>query len=106
MNFASLGLAPELLHAIKECGYKKMTPIQQQAIPLARRGADILATAQTGTGKTAAYSLPVLQQLIENPKSVEPLNTRMLILAPTRELVQQVAESIAQFSQFLSLIHI
>jgi len=102
MNFASLGLAPELLHAIKECGYKKMTPIQQQAIPLARRGADILATAQTGTGKTAAYSLPVLQQLIENPKSVEPLNTRMLILAPTRELVQQVAESIAQFSQFLS----
>ena len=58
MNFASLGLAPELLHAIKVIGFKSLTPIQEQAIPLARRGVDLLATAQTGTGKTAAFSLP------------------------------------------------
>lgn len=101
MNFASLGFAPELLHAIKVIGYKQMTPIQQQAIPLARRGGDLLATAQTGTGKTCAYTLPILQQMLEKPRSTEAGCTRALILAPTRELVQQVAESIQQFAQFL-----
>ena len=103
MNFASLGLAPELLHAIKVIGYQQMTPIQQQAIPVARRGANLQATAQTGTGKTTAYALPILQQMIDKPKVVEPCNTRALILAPTRELVQQVAESIAQLAQFLDI---
>ena len=102
MNFASLGLAPELLHAIKVIGYQQMTPIQQQAIPIARRGSDMLATAQTGTGKTAAYALPLLQHMVDKPKAPEALNTRMLVLAPTRELVQQVAESIQQLSQFLN----
>lgn len=101
MNFASLGLAPELLHAIKVIGYQQMTPIQQQAIPVARRGSDMLATAQTGTGKTTAYALPILQQMIDKQKTPEPMNTRMLVLAPTRELVQQVAESIQQLAQFL-----
>jgi len=101
MNFASLGLAPDLLHAIKVLGYQHMTPIQQQAIPLARRGSDILATAQTGTGKTTAYALPILQQMLERPKTTEPLHARALILAPTRELVQQVAESLQQLAQFL-----
>ncbi len=101
MNFASLGLAPELLHAIKVLGYKQMTPIQQQAIPVARRGTDMLATAQTGTGKTTAYALPVLQQMLDKPKAAEPLHPRALILAPTRELVQQVAESVQQLCQFL-----
>ncbi|RYY73360.1 MAG: DEAD/DEAH box helicase [Gammaproteobacteria bacterium] len=102
MNFASLGLAPELLHAIKVIGYQQMTPIQQQAIPIARRGSDMLATAQTGTGKTAAYALPLLQHMVDKPKAPEAMNTRMLVLAPTRELVQQVAESIQQLSQFLN----
>ena len=101
MNFASLGLAPELLHAIKVIGFQKMTPIQEQAIPLARRGTDLLATAQTGTGKTVAYALPILQSMTEKQKGVEPFNTRALILAPTRELVQQVAEAIQQLAQFL-----
>lgn len=101
MNFASLGLAPELLHAIKVIGFQQMTPIQQQAIPVARRGSNLLATAQTGTGKTAAYALPILQQMIDKQKNREPGNTRALILAPTRELVQQVAESIQQLAQFL-----
>jgi ATP-dependent RNA helicase RhlE len=74
MNFASLGLAQELLHAIKVMGYQQMTPIQQQAIPIARRGSDMLATAQTGTGKTCAYALPILQQMIDKPKTPEALN--------------------------------
>ncbi len=103
MNFASLGIAPELLHAIKTIGYQQMTPIQEQAIPVARRGSDLLATAQTGTGKTLAYALPILQQMLEKPKGVEACNTRTLILAPTLELVQQVAESIQQLTQFLPL---
>lgn len=100
MNFASLGLAPELLHAIKVIGFKTLTPIQQEAIPAARRGIDLLATAQTGTGKTAAYSLPVLQQMLEKTKHCEAGFVRTLILAPTRELVQQIAEAMQQFAQF------
>lgn len=103
MNFASLGLAPEILRAIKVLGYTKMTPIQEQAIPQARRGEDVLATAQTGTGKTCAYSLPILQQMIESPKSVCAKSTRALILVPTRELAQQVALSMESFCAFLSL---
>nr|WP_324258792.1 DEAD/DEAH box helicase [Cellvibrio fontiphilus] len=100
MNFASLGLAQELLHAIKVIGFKTLTPIQQEAIPAARRGIDLLATAQTGTGKTAAYSLPVLQQMLEKPKGTEAGFVRTLILAPTRELVEQIATAMQQFAQF------
>lgn len=100
MNFASLGLAPELLHAIKVIGFKTLTPIQQEAIPAARRGIDLLATAQTGTGKTAAYSLPVLQQMLEKPKHTEAGFVRTLILAPTRELVEQIATALQEFAQF------
>lgn len=100
MNFASLGLAQELLHAIKVIGFKTLTPIQQEAIPAARRGIDLLATAQTGTGKTAAYSLPVLQQMLEKPKHTEAGFVRTLILAPTRELVEQIATAVQQFAQF------
>lgn len=103
MNFASLGLAPELLIAVKKMGFQKLTPIQQQAIPLARRGVDLLATAQTGTGKTAAYALPVLQQMIEHPKACEAYGARAIVLAPTRELVLQIAQNIEQFASQLSL---
>ena len=100
MNFASLGLAPELLRAIKVIGYKTLTPVQEQAIPAARRGIDLLTTAQTGTGKTAAYSLPVLQQMLEKPKGTEASFVRTLILAPTRELVEQIAKAMQEFAQF------
>lgn len=103
MNFASLGLAPELLHAIKVVGFKSLTPIQEEAIPAARRGIDLLATAQTGTGKTAAYSLPVLQQMLEKPRTAEAGFVRTLILAPTRELVEQIAKAIQAFAQFTPL---
>jgi ATP-dependent RNA helicase RhlE len=103
MNFSSLGLAPELLRAIKTIGYTQMTPVQEQAIPAARRGGDLLVTAQTGTGKTCAYSLPVLQQLLDNPKAAQPGQTRVLVMAPTRELAQQVAENITDLAQYTSL---
>lgn len=100
MNFASLGLAPEILRALKVIGFKTLTPVQEQAIPAARRGLDLLTTAQTGTGKTAAYSLPVLQQMLEKPKGTEAGFVRALILAPTRELVEQIAKAIQEFAQF------
>ena len=68
MKFESFSFAPELLRAIAECGYQTMTPIQRQAIPAIRRGEDVLASAQTGTGKTAAFALPILQKMMEKPK--------------------------------------
>ena len=103
MNFSSLGLAPELLQAIEACGYTEMTPVQEQAIVPARRGKDLLANAQTGTGKTAAFALPILQQMIDKPRS-EPSNSpRAIILTPTRELAEQLADTIGAYAQFLSL---
>ena len=103
MNFSSLGLAPEIQQAIEACGYTDMTPVQLQAIIPARRGKDILANAQTGTGKTAAFALPILQQMIEKPKPVVSGSPRALILAPTRELAEQLAQTISTYAQFLSL---
>lgn len=103
MNFASLGLAPELLHALKVMGFKSLTPVQEQAIPAARKGIDLLVTAQTGTGKTAAYCLPVLQKMLEKPRSAEAGFVRTLILAPTRELVEQIAGAMQSFAQFTPL---
>lgn len=100
MKFSSLGLAPELLRAIEKCGYADMTPIQSQAITPARRGNDILANAQTGTGKTAAFALPILQQMISKPASTESKNPRALILTPTRELAEQLANTISAYAEF------
>ncbi len=103
MNFASLGLAPELLHALKVMEFKTLTPVQEQAIPAARKGIDLLVTAQTGTGKTAAYCLPILQKMLEKPKNAEAGFVRTLILAPTRELVEQIAKAMQSFAQFTPL---
>ena len=103
MNFSSLGLAPELLQAIDACGYTEMTPVQEQAIVPARRGKDILANAQTGTGKTAAFALPILQQMIDKPRNEPSKSPRALILTPTRELAEQLAETIGAYAQFLPL---
>lgn len=69
MSFSSQGFAPEVVKALAECGYEKLTPIQQKAIPMARKGHDIFATAQTGTGKTAAFSLPMIQQLLDSGRT-------------------------------------
>jgi ATP-dependent RNA helicase RhlE len=103
MKFESFSFAPEILRAIAECGYQSMTPIQQQAIPAIRRGEDVLASAQTGTGKTAAFALPILQRMCDNPKETMPSNTRTLILTPTRELAAQVADNISAYSKHLNL---
>ena len=102
MRFESFSFCPEILRASADCGYQKMTPIQQQAIPAIRRGQDVLASAQTGTGKTAAFALPILQKMVENPSETLKSNTRVLILTPTRELAAQVAENVEAYSKYLN----
>ena len=82
MIFSSLDLAPELQQALDACGYKEMTAIQEKAIIPARRGKDILGNAQTGTGKTAAYSIPILQKMHTDPQATLDGKTRTLILTP------------------------
>ncbi len=104
MSFESLGLAPALLRALSEHGYNTPTPIQAAAIPEVLAGHDIMAAAQTGTGKTAAFALPLLQKLAENgerPEGRRPI--RALILTPTRELAAQVQESIRDYGKHLRL---
>ena len=104
MIFSSLDLVPDLQKGIDASGYKEMTPIQEQAIIPARRGKDLLAIAQTGTGKTAAYAIPVLQQLMTDPNaSEEIISPRASVLTPTRELAEQLAETIGGYAQFLPL---
>ncbi len=103
MIFSSLDLAPEIQQALDACGYSEMTAIQQQAIIPARRGKDILANAQTGTGKTAAFAIPVLQQMFDRPQPTLAGSPQALILTPTRELAEQLEETIRRYAQFLPL---
>ena len=106
MSFADLGLLPELLRAVAEAGYTTPTPIQAQAIPVVLSGADVMGGAQTGTGKTAGFTLPLLQRLAHHAStSTSPARhpVRALILAPTRELAVQVHESVQTFSKHLPL---
>ncbi|CCQ10932.1 ATP-dependent RNA helicase VVA0939 [Pseudoalteromonas luteoviolacea B = ATCC 29581] len=100
MNFKSFSFSPLLLDALEALNFHTLTPIQQTAIPAIRRNKDVLATAQTGTGKTAAFSLPIIQRLIEGEPSKA---TQALILAPTRELVEQIANNIKAFAQFTDI---
>jgi len=100
MSFSALNLDPKLLQAVTEAGYSTPTPIQQQAIPAVLSGRDLMAAAQTGTGKTASFVLPILQQLMNQPVS-QPRPVRALILTPTRELAAQVSEQVAKYSQYL-----
>ncbi|UCX05679.1 DEAD/DEAH box helicase [Shewanella sp. HL-SH4] len=103
MKFESFSFAPEILRAIAECGYQTMTPVQRQAIPAIRRGSDVLASAQTGTGKTAAFALPILQKMMEKPRAAIASNTRVLILTPTRELAAQVADNVAAYGKHMNI---
>jgi ATP-dependent RNA helicase RhlE len=93
-DFDMLGLAPKLNAALARAGFTEPTPIQNQAIPLALDGHDILGLAQTGTGKTLAFGLPLLNHLLDQPEKARPRCAKALVLAPTRELVNQIAESI------------
>ena len=104
MTFSDLGLHPALLAAVAREGYSTPTPIQQRAIPVVQSGADLLAAAQTGTGKTAAFVLPILHQLATVPAHPKR-QPRVLVLTPTRELAAQVAESVATYGQGLHLRH-
>jgi ATP-dependent RNA helicase RhlE len=103
MSFDSLGLSAELLRAISEQGYTQPTPIQTQAIPVILEGRDILAGAQTGTGKTAGFTLPMLQRLNQTKSGKSPRTIRALVLTPTRELTAQVGDSIKNYSRHLPL---
>jgi len=100
MLFSELGLSAELLRATEKQGYQEATPIQQQAIPLILEGHDLLAGAQTGTGKTAGFTLPLLQRL-QNSEPAGRKSVRALILVPTRELAAQVAESVRDYGHYL-----
>ncbi len=106
-TFSELALCEPILRSLKEAGYETPTPIQQQSIPLLLERRDLLAIAQTGTGKTAAFSLPILNQLAEADKAGRrkpaPKSVRVLILAPTRELAVQIGENIAIYTRHLRL---
>ena len=99
-QFSDLGLAEVLLRALQHEGYTKPTPIQAQAIKPLLKGRDLLGIAQTGTGKTAAFALPILQRLITDPRRPPPRGVRALVLAPTRELAAQIADSFRAYGRF------
>jgi len=99
-KFSDLGLAEILLRALEREGYETPTPIQAQAIPSLLQGRDLLGIAQTGTGKTAAFALPILQRLLAEPRRPAPHAVRALVLAPTRELAAQIADSFCAYGRF------
>ena len=101
--FKELGLAEPILRALESKGYDTPTPIQREAIPALLDGRDLLGVAQTGTGKTAAFSLPSLHRLAQNPTGRYPAGCRMLVLSPTRELAAQIADNIRHYARFLDL---
>jgi len=101
MSFTTLGLSAPLLRAIKEEGYTKPTPIQKQAIPIILSKKDVLAGAQTGTGKTAGFTLPILELLSEHAQSKGKHPVRALILTPTRELASQIYENVLSYGKYM-----
>lgn len=106
MSFETLGLSADILRAVTELGYTRPTPIQRQAIPAVLQGGDLLAGAQTGTGKTAGFTLPILQMLSSRARPAAANGkraVRALVLAPTRELAAQVEESVTQYGKYLRL---
>ncbi len=105
-SFSNLSLAPALARAVAELGYESMTPIQAQAIPIVLQGRDVMGAAQTGTGKTAAFSLPLLQRMLKHENaSTSPARhpVRALVLLPTRELADQVAQAIKSYAKYTNL---
>src|SRR3954453_23321549 len=104
MLFSELGLLPALESAVASEGYVEPTPIQVRAIPHVLAGKDLLGLAQTGTGKTAAFALPILQRLANQPTiNVRPRPIRCLVLTPTRELASQIGESFSTYGKNVAL---
>src|SRR3954464_9405244 len=101
-TFEGLGLIPPIMNAVAAEGYTTPTPIQTQAIPYVLAGRDLLGCAQTGTGKTAAFVLPILQRLAQKPRNG---HVRCLVLAPTRELAAQIGERAGAYGKFAGLRH-
>jgi len=101
-TFENFKINKQLLEAVNEAGYTKPTPIQEKAIPLALAGHDVLGIAQTGTGKTAAYVLPLLMKV----KFAQGIHPRAIILAPTRELVMQIEEAVLTFGKYTDLRYV
>ena len=103
MTFAALGLQPPLIDTLERLAYRTPTPVQQKAIPAVLGGCDLMASAQTGTGKTAAFALPLLQRLAGNPAPPGPGALRVLVLVPTRELAEQVCTSFRDYGAGLEI---
>ncbi|MDP3325814.1 MAG: DEAD/DEAH box helicase, partial [Hydrogenophaga sp.] len=106
LSFSQLSLSPSLERAVAEMGYENMTPIQAQAIPVVLQGRDVMGAAQTGTGKTAAFTLPLLQRMMKHDNtSTSPARhpVRALVLLPTRELADQVAEQVKLYAKYTNL---
>ena len=99
-SFDSLHLSPYLLRGVEALGYTTPSPIQALSIPEVLSGHDVIAEAQTGSGKTAAFVLPILERMYQAPKSIEHISVQVLVLTPTRELTLQVAESFRLLGQF------
>src|SRR3989304_753735 len=102
MQFDELQLIEPLLRAVRAEGYTRPSPIQEQAIPHVLAGRDLLGCAQTGTGKTAAFALPILQRLFQNKTQGVP-HLRVLVLSPTRELASQIGESFQTYGKFTGI---
>ena len=102
-TFSTLGLVEQLERAVAAAGYPAPTPIQAQAIPLLRTGRDVLGCAQTGTGKTAAFALPILDRLARTPRAPGRRGPRALVLAPTRELAVQIADGFRTYGRYLNI---
>jgi superfamily II DNA/RNA helicase len=105
-SFSELSLSPAIERAVAEMGYETMTPIQAQAIPVVLQGRDVMGAAQTGTGKTAAFTLPLLQRMMKHENaSTSPARhpVRALVLLPTRELADQVAEQVKLYAKYTNL---
>ena len=102
MSFEKLGLSEALLKAVSKKGYTTPSPIQEKAIPRVLEGRDVLASAQTGTGKTAGFTLPILQLLGKNQPE-RKRKIRSLILTPTRELAAQIYDNVREYSEFMDI---
>ncbi|RVO45854.1 DEAD/DEAH box helicase, partial [Sinorhizobium meliloti] len=96
-TFKELGLSEHIVATLSANGFEKPTPIQAQAIPLVLKDHDLIGLAQTGTGKTAAFGLPMIEKLVADGRRPDPRNIRALVLAPTRELVNQIAANLKLF---------
>lgn len=102
-NFSKLNLNEKILKAISDLNYESLTPIQEKAIPIARKGRDIIGISQSGTGKSCAFILPILESILKDQELGKNRVLRALIIAPTRELAKQIVKSIENYSKYMDI---